>query len=148
MAKSLNELLDIINATDPESGEEFLKLLEPEKYDRVEMGSIMEATLGYDATCYYDKKDIDDYLTFILDRDDIDDDTKAFITGNRDDIVEESFNMYMEQRLIHVHGAVEAYIQEMTGIDVGDIIGDEDLDFTFEDDEPDEDPDISDSEDE
>ena len=84
MAKSMNELLDIINATDPDSGEEFLKLLQPEKYDRYEMGSILEVTLGNDLTCYYDKKDIRAYLNYLMKHDDIDEEVKEYIKDNKD----------------------------------------------------------------
>lgn len=156
MAKTLNELLKIINATDPDSGEEFLKLLEPQKYDRIEMGSIMEATLGNDLTCYYDKKDIADYLEFITNyepsKDDSDSDdgdnidlseVKDFIRDNKEDIIEESYKLFMETHPVYIHAAVENYLEEMTGVDVTTAIGDKDFEFTFEDDdeESDEDPD-------
>lgn len=128
MAKTMNELLDIINATDPDSGEEFLKLLQPEKFDRYEMGSILEAALGNDLTSYYDKKDINDYLKFIESHEMIDDDLKQYIKDNREEIIKVCFDDFDSQRVIYSHGAVDAYLEEIFGYDISEIIGDSDMD--------------------
>lgn len=130
MAKTMNELLDIINASDPESGEEFLKLLQPEKYDRYEMGAILEATIGNDLTCYYDKDEINKYLDFIMKHEYIDDEIKAYIQDNRDEIIRECYNDFDGQRAIHLHGTVDGYLETVLGLCddyISDIIGDEDL---------------------
>lgn len=127
MAKHLNELLDIINASDPEAGEDFLKLLQPEKLDRYEMGSLMEATLGNDLTSYYDKKEISDYLTLIENHELIADDLKEFIRSNREEIIKDCYDDYDSTRPVFTHGAVDGYLEERFGYNVSEIIGDEDL---------------------
>lgn len=138
MAKTMNELLDIINATDPDSGEEFLKLLQPEKFDRYEMGSILEATLGHDLTSYYDKKEIGDYLKFIESYELIDDEEsedskqaldeiKDYIRDNREEIIKVCFDDFDSQRSIQTHAAVDNYFDEIFGCDISEIIGDADL---------------------
>lgn len=126
MARTLNELLDVINATDPESGEEFLKLLEPEKYDRYEMGSIMEATIGNDLTSYYDKKTIADYLDIILKVEDVPDELKEYIEDNREEIIERAYTDYDDaNRDLMLISTTEAYLEEQTGYDVNQFIDDE-----------------------
>ena len=127
MAKTMNELLDIINASDPEAGEEFLRLLQPEKVDRYEMGSILESTLGHDLTSYYDKKDISDYLTFIEHHDRIDSEVKEYIADNREEIIKVCFDDFDSQRVVQTHAAVDGYIGEIFGYDISEIIGDEDI---------------------
>lgn len=134
MAKTMNELLDIIKASDPEAGEEFLKLLQPEKVDRYEMGSILEATVGNDLTSYYDKKDISDYLKFIESHDLIDDEVKAYIKDNREEIIKVCFDDFDSQRAPMLHATVDGYLEEVLGYDISDIIGDSDLEPEFDDD--------------
>lgn len=128
MAKTMNELLDIINASDPEAGEEFLKLLQPEKFDRYEMGSILEATLGHDLTNFYDKEDIRNYLKFIESHESPDiDEVKEYIKDNREEIIKACLDEFDSTRIVHIHGAVDAYLEEIFGYDISDIIGDSDL---------------------
>lgn len=136
MAKSMNELLDIINATDPDSGEEFLKLLQPEKYDRYEMGSILEVTLGNDLTCYYDKKDIRAYLNYLMKHDDIDEEVKEYIKDNKDEIVDQCYIDFDGDRTLYLHGIVEGHLEKVLslGYNISDIIDDGDLNPEFDED--------------
>lgn len=138
MARTLEELLDIVTATDPTAADDFLDLLKPEKFDKVEMGSIFDATLGYNPIDYYDKKDISSYIEDILAHPDIPDDIKTFVKDNRDDIIDESYRQFEQDRAMFMHGPVDAYIEECTGTDITKIMDpfsddDEDFDLTDED---------------
>lgn len=117
MAKHLNELLSIINAQDEEAGEEFVKLLQPDKYSKVEMGTILEATVGHDLISYYDKKDIAEYLTFIQSQESVGSDVKDFINCNRDDIINTCYNDFEVCKAPVLHGGIERYIEESLGLD-------------------------------
>ena len=148
MAKNFSELLDIIKATDEDAADELLKLMQPEKYDRDEMGSILEATIGTDLTSFYDKQDIEKYIAYIEERDDIDDDVINFIKDNRDTVVDDCYEAYNDlQRATAIHLAVDSYLQAMTGCDITAVIGDDDLDLLVDDEEIEEEFNIDDDED-
>lgn len=118
----MNELLEIINASDPEAGEDFLKLLQPEKYDRVEMGSILEATLGHDLTCYYDAKEVHDYINKIIEHPDIPDEVKEFVDQNRDELIQDSMNAFQLTRSTLLTSNIDARVEEETGYNISDFI--------------------------
>ena len=120
----------------PDSGEEFLKLLQPEKYDRYEMGSILEVTLGNDLTCYYDKKDIRAYLNYLMKHDDIDEEVKEYIKDNKDEIVDQCYIDFDGDRTLYLHGIVEGHLEKVLslGYNISDIIDDGDLNPEFDED--------------
>lgn len=117
MAKHLSDLMDIINAQDTETGEEFLKLMQPEKYSKIEMGTILEATVGHDLISYYDKKDIGEYLNFIQSQESVGSDVKDFIECNRDEIINKCYDYFEATKMPMVHGNIEKYIEDTLDLD-------------------------------
>lgn len=124
MARSLEEWITIVSANNPEVRDDFIDLLRPDHYDRVEMGSIYEESLGYNPITYYDEQEALSYLRYLEKQDNVADEVKEYIKENRHDIAETVIESqeFADDRSSMIHVNIQAYLEEETGcgIDVND----------------------------
>lgn len=111
----LQEILDIVNATEESSYDDLAELLKPEALDRDSAGEIYSATLGYDPTSYFDKKEISDKVHTLATESDIPEDVSTSILDDEEDIAETAYNKFEERRSDFMDEVIEETITEKTG---------------------------------
>ena len=111
----LQEILDIVNATEESSYDDLAELLKPEALDRDSAGEIYSATLGYDPTSYFDKKEIADKVHTLATESDIPEDVSTTILDDEEDITETAYGKFDERRSDFMDEVIEETIAEKTG---------------------------------
>lgn len=120
MARSLEEWMTIISADNPEVRDDFIDLLRPDAYDRVEMGSIYEESLGYNPILYYDEQEALGYLKYLEKQENVPDAVKDYIKENRIDIAKTVVESeeFANDRSSMIQVNIQAYLEEETGCEI------------------------------
>lgn len=133
--KSLKEVLDTIQANDDQSVEDLYDLMRPDQHSDAEMQAMYEDALGYDPTTFFEKREMVNIANRIMNSGDVvPEEAIVYVRENFDDVVESSYEAYLENKPIFQQAAVEQTISERVGVDI-------DLDVPdawVEDDEPEE----------
>ena len=136
MSERLKQVLDIVTSNSDEAIDDLLELMSPEDHTREEMGQTFEDTLGYDPTCYYDKKQLGQIADDIADDPATPSGVVDAINDGKEDLIESAYNIFADGRdSAFLAAAMEEAIEDSTGISI-DIESDEeddDLDDTEDD---------------
>ena len=115
----LSEILQIVTANSEEAVDDLLEIMRPHEVTREEMGVMLENTIGYDATSYYDKKTINDILDDIEADPNTPTEVVSHIESNREDIVDQAYRVFEDGRdVAFLPASVEEVIESDTGINI------------------------------
>lgn len=135
MSERFNQILDIVSANSDESLDDFIDLMKPQEHTREEMGAILEDTIGYDATSYYDKHQLKVIAESIAGDPETPEVVSNYLTDSLDDAVDAAYEIFEEVRDGSVlPAAMEEAIQNETGVNIDiEVEEDEDDDDVDED---------------
>lgn len=111
----LEEILQIVTTNSEEAVDDFLTLLSPEKSTKEEIQSTFEDVVGYDPTSYFDKQDIGEILTAIAEDDETPEETSLYINDNKDEVVQEVYDVFEENKPGYFDDVINGVLEEKTG---------------------------------
>ena len=131
----LQEILDIVNATEESSYNDLLDLLKPEVHNRYEAGEVFEVCIGYDPISYYDKKEIVEKVK-TLDTSNMPEGVASVFNDKVDRISEFAHEYFDNRRPEFMDEVIAEAVSDVTGWSPSDDFDDvDDIDYTDTDDE-------------
>ena len=137
----LEEILQIVGANSEENVDDMLMLLSPDAVSKEEIQQTFEDVIGYDPTSYFDVKEIHNRVDKIMNTD-IPEEVSEFLESDRQLVVQESFEVFEENKPKYFDESIAEVILDKTGHDImedaeSDTDDDDDNDFDVDEDETD-----------
>lgn len=112
----LQQILDIVNATEESAFDDLTEMLKPGDLDRESAGEVYESCLGYDPTSYFDRREIKDKVQ-ALTTSDMPEGVASIVEDESERISDMAYDIYDERRSEFMDEAIDAAVSDITGWD-------------------------------
>ena len=118
MNSKLQEILDIVSASEDEADDILIALLRPEVLSREEAQEMFDVGIGYDPTTYFDKRDIERHVDGVVDEFHLPDEIIDDIIENKTTITDKAFEFFDESRQDYLKDNVIEAINDVIDDDI------------------------------